>query len=188
MKCTVMPMGHLRANCVILDDENGGALVADPGGRGSDIYALVRDRGLTVKGILLTHAHWDHTYGLAELQQLTGAPVYVGQGDAGLVDVPGKVPVREGDVIGTGEMSFRVMETPGHSMGSVLYISDSVILSGDTLFRRSIGRTDFEGSDPGLMEQSLERIKALDCGSVPIIPGHGPATTLDEEREQNPFL
>jgi glyoxylase-like metal-dependent hydrolase (beta-lactamase superfamily II) len=177
---------------IISDQEN--TVVIDPA---ADL-GVVGD--IKATAILLTHGHFDHTAGAAEI----GAPIHIHESDAEMLNDIDKsfgtlyprmfkpcqadVLVKDGDLLEFGEMRFKVMHTPGHSRGSVMYILDeSVMFTGDTLFEGSVGRIDGYGGSHEAQMKSLEKIKALD-GDYRILPGHGEETTLDREKRINSFL
>lgn len=183
-----MPAGKLRANCCILEDGERNAVVADPGGDFRILAGFLDDRELTVRAILLTHGHDDHTGALRELKEYTGAPVYIHEADAYRLGIPADVLLKDGDEISAGTMHFRVIHVPGHTEGSVLYLTDGLMLSGDTLFSGGIGRTDLPGGSSAEMEKTLEKIRNMELPGVTVVPGHGQFTTLERETEFNPFL
>ena len=203
----IFPVGPLQCNCsVIGDDQTKEAIVIDPGDDIEDVMAIVQRHSLTVKQIVITHAHIDHIGGAAKLKRLTGAPVLLNQNDHGLLKMlgiqatwigmrpPEKVTIdgnlSGGDKIRTGSLTAEVMHTPGHTEGSVcLYFApEKKLIAGDTLFAGSIGRTDLPGGSYKKIMQSLRGpVLALPDETI-VIPGHGPLTTIGEERETNPFL
>jgi len=203
----ILPVGILQCNCSILGDETSGeAIVVDPGDYIPRILAILARHQLTVKQILITHAHIDHIAGAARLKQITGAPILYNPRDLPLVkmmDVQagwlGVAPpdvqapddtLEEGRIISITGLSGNILHTPGHTQGSVcLYMPEkSLLLAGDTLFAGSVGRTDLPGGDgPMLIRSIYEKLLALPDTTV-VIPGHGPKTTIGEEREFNPFL
>ncbi len=204
LRCDALPVGPYEANCVILDDCQGNAWIADPGGNAEMIMGLLRRRRLTPRRILLTHGHLDHIAALGDLLAAWPAtPVLVHAADAAwcFTDANrlpgyGAPPPRpetlslcaEGDAIADGALAAEILHTPGHSPGSVCFhILGGPLLSGDTLFARSIGRTDFPGGNSAAMAKSLQRLSALDDG-LSVIPGHGPATTIGDEIRWNPYL
>jgi hydroxyacylglutathione hydrolase len=203
----ILPVGMLQCNCSILGDETSGeAIVVDPGDDIPRITALLARHKLTVKQILITHAHIDHIAGAAKLKQLTGAPVLYNQRDlplvkmmdvqAGWLGMPTPTveapddTLEDGRVILISGLSGNILHTPGHTQGSVcLHLpAENLLLAGDTLFAGSVGRTDLPGGDGPMLIRSIhERLMPLPDETV-VIPGHGGRTTIGEEREMNPFL
>jgi glyoxylase-like metal-dependent hydrolase (beta-lactamase superfamily II) len=203
----IIPVGPLQCNCSIVGDEaSHEAMVIDPGAEVSEIMAIVARHGLRVTQIVVTHAHLDHIGGAMELKRLTGAPVLLNENDAALVAMlpvqaqwlgmqdPGKVQIdgspKTGDKILAGAITAEVLLTPGHTEGSLcLYLPEQKLLvAGDTLFAGSIGRTDLPGGDYKKIMRSLHHQVLALPDEVAVVPGHGPLTTIGEEREQNPFL
>lgn len=205
-------VGPLQCNCHLLADAGTReAVVIDPGDQAGEILAAVGRRGLRVVAILHTHAHFDHIGATRELREATGAPVLLHAADRelyealpeqleafgrmfGLPPVAARPPVpvdrfvEDGDVVRFGREELRVLHTPGHTPGSVCYAGPGCVFTGDTLFRRSIGRTDLPGGDFELEARSiLRRLYTLDPGTV-VYPGHGPRTRIGEERAENPFV
>jgi hydroxyacylglutathione hydrolase len=203
----ILVVGPLECNCSILGDEvSGEAIVVDPGDDIPRIMALLAKHNLTVKQILVTHAHIDHIAGAARLKQLTGAPVLYNQRDLPLVKMmdiqagwlgmatpevhaPDDT-LDDGRIIAISGLSGNILHTPGHTQGSVcLHLpTQSLLLAGDTLFAGSVGRTDLPGGDGPMLIRSIhERLLPLPDETV-VIPGHGQRTTIGDEREMNPFL
>jgi hydroxyacylglutathione hydrolase len=211
-----IPVGMLHCNCSIVGDlATGEALVIDPGDEVSRILELLGRHKLTVKAIVSTHAHIDHVGGLYKLRQYTGAPVMMHRDDVPLyqgMDVQaaflgvatpetGEIDqlLTDGDVLQWGSLAAQVMHTPGHSPGSIsLYVPRFVgeiasvtppqLFAGDTLFAGSIGRTDLWGGSMEVIMDSL-RSKLLQLPDETVVhPGHGPRTSIGEERHSNPFL
>jgi Zn-dependent hydrolases, including glyoxylases len=203
----IIPVGPLQCNCSIIGDETtGDAMVIDPGDNIDAIAGILRENKLQVKQIVITHAHIDHVGGAMKLRALTGAPILLNQNDLALLKMldvqatwigvppPGNVSVEadlaDGDSLQTGTLKASVMHTPGHTEGSVcLYFpAEKLLIAGDTLFARSIGRTDLPGGSYEKIMRSLHtRVMTLPDETV-VIPGHGQRTTIGEEREGNPFL
>lgn len=203
----ILPVGPLQCNCSIIGDETSHeAMVIDPGDDVTYILSLVTKHGLSVKQIVVTHAHIDHVGGAMKLKKQTGAPILLNQNDYMLLKMldtqaawlgmvpPEKVhidqPMTDGETVVVGSLSANVIHTPGHTEGSVcLYFPASQkLIAGDTLFAGSIGRTDLPGGSFEKIISSLkERVLTLPDATV-VIPGHGPVTTIGEERESNPFL
>jgi len=206
-KIETIPVGPLQCNCSILVDEaTSDAVVIDPGDEAERIARAIASAGATTVALLHTHGHFDHIGGSAELAELTGAPIRIHAADRPLYDAlpeqaalfgltapppaPPGTPVTDGEVIRFGESRVRAIHTPGHTPGSTCYLLDApspILFSGDTLFRRSIGRTDLWGGDTNQILASIRGKLFTLPGTTPVICGHGPGTTIDEERKQNPF-
>ena len=201
------PVGPLHCNCTILGDEvTHEAVVVDPGDNIPEILSRLQKHGLTLRQIIVTHAHIDHVGGAALLRQSTGAPVVMNQRDLELLGMmemqagwlgiptpqvaPPDASAEDGLTVGLATLPAQVLHTPGHTPGSIcLLLPDhDLLLAGDTLFAGSIGRTDLPGGDGRQILRSLrERLLALP-DSTRVLPGHGPETTIGEERQSNPFL
>src|SRR5271166_24124 len=203
----ILPVGLLQCNCSILGDETTHeAMVIDPGDDIDDVLAILRQHKLEVKQIVITHAHIDHVGGAMKLRAVTGAPILLNQNDYALLKMldvqaawigaapPGKVEIDhnigQADTLKAGSLTANVIFTPGHTEGSVcLYFpAEKKLIAGDTLFAGSIGRTDLPGGSFEKIIDSLhEKLLALPDDTI-VIPGHGPQTTIGEERVNNPFL
>jgi len=204
----ILPVGMLACNCSILGDEaTGEAIVIDPGDDIERVQEILTRHNLTPKLIVATHAHIDHVGGIEKLQKATGAAVLMHREDLPLyqnlatqaawlgVEPPGAVEVgqflKEGDAIRCGSLALEVLHTPGHSPGSLsLHMPGEHrrIFSGDTLFQGSIGRTDLWGGSLETILRSIHETLLRFPDDTPVFPGHGPATTIGDERESNPFL
>jgi hydroxyacylglutathione hydrolase len=211
----ILPVGLLQCNCMILGDpETREALVLDPGDEVDRVLAALARHGLTVRAIVSTHAHIDHVGGLYKLKQATGAPVLMHPDDfelyrhmqiqASMIGLPCPQltevdqPLREGDTLHWGRFSANVLHTPGHTPGSVsLYMPEENmppgadhgrLLAGDTLFAGSIGRTDLWGGSLDQILSSIHQKLLVLPEETLVYPGHGPSTTIGEERVSNPFL
>ena len=201
MTIKTLQVGPIMTNCYLLCDEDAKVCaLIDPGDDAARVEQLVRQSGSALKYILLTHGHFDHTSAVRPLlERYPDVPVYIHEKDSVTgrggellftrVDEQHQRYYKEGDVLPLGGLSLRVMETPGHSEGSVCLLLDRehVIFAGDTLFRCSCGRTDFAGGDYREMLQSLGRLGNLP-GSYRVYPGHDQPTTLDYERRVNPYV
>ena len=203
----ILPVGPLQCNCSIIGDESTReAIVIDPGDDIGDVLAAVSKHNLKVKQIVITHAHIDHVGGAMKLRAATGAPILLNQNDYALlkmldvqaawigVATPGNVEidhsVGQNDKVGAGSLSADIIHTPGHTEGSIsLYFAlEKKLIAGDTLFAGSIGRTDLPGGSYKKIISSLhEKLLTLPDDTV-VVPGHGPLTTIGEERQSNPFL
>jgi hydroxyacylglutathione hydrolase len=203
----ILPVGPLQCNCSILGDEQTHeAMVIDPGDQIDDILKILAEEKLTVKQIVITHAHIDHVGGAMKLKKATGAPILMNQSDYALLKMlplqaawvgmrpPGAVEIdegaAEGKVLQIGSIPMNVIHTPGHTEGSIcLFLPDEKkLIAGDTLFAGSIGRTDLPGGSMDKIMRSLHtRVLALP-DDTEVTPGHGPQTTIGDERETNPFL
>jgi len=203
----ILPVGPLQCNCSIIGDETSHeAMVIDPGDDIQEVLALIVKHNLQVKQIVITHAHIDHVGGAMKLRAATGAPILLNQNDYALLKMldmqaawvgmasPGKVEidhsVAQADTVKAGSLIAQVIHTPGHTEGSIcLYFpAQEKLIAGDTLFAGSIGRTDLPGGSFEKIIDSLhEKVLALPDDTV-VVPGHGPLTTIGEERESNPFL
>jgi hydroxyacylglutathione hydrolase len=203
----IFPVGPLQCNCSIVGDEQTHeAMVIDPGDQIEGILEILRQEKLTLKQIVITHAHIDHVGGAMKLKAATGAPILMNQNDYALLKMldmqaswlgmtpPGAVEIDEavsqGQMLKIGEISSNVIHTPGHTEGSicVYFPAEKKLIAGDTLFAGSIGRTDLPGGSMDKIMRSLHTQVLALPDETEVVPGHGPVTTIGEERESNPFL
>jgi hydroxyacylglutathione hydrolase len=203
----IFPVGPLQCNCSVIGDEKTHeAMVIDPGDQIEGILEILTQEKLTLKQIVITHAHIDHVGGAMKLKAATGAPILMNQNDHALLKMldvqaawvgmrpPGDVQVDEaigqGRVLKIGEITSNVIHTPGHTEGSIcIYFPvEKKLIAGDTLFAGSIGRTDLPGGSMEKIMRSLHTQVLALPDETEVMPGHGPTTTIGEERETNPFL
>ncbi len=204
---SVAPLG---CNCVILgDEERGTAIVVDPGGEAPRILARLEELGLKCEGIVHTHTHFDHIGGTKEVQEATHAPTMIHEKDLFLYEgvqmqldsfrAPFSAPevaeidrfLSDGDTVLAGGLEADVVHTPGHSPGSICLTVEGdrpVVIAGDTLFARSVGRTDLWGGDTSQLVDSIQRKLFALPDETLVVCGHGPTTTIGEERRLNPFV
>jgi len=200
-------VGPLACNCTIVgDEETREAIVIDPGDEVALIYRRITELGLTVKQILITHGHIDHVGGALKLKRLTGAPILLNENDLELlammreqaawvgVPTPAVAPpdesLKDGMIVGLARYPAGVIHTPGHTQGSVClhFAAQNLLFAGDTLFAGSIGRTDLPGGDGRQILDSIHSKLLALPDATRVIAGHGPETSIGQEREENPFL
>lgn len=203
----ILPVGPLQCNCSIIGDEaSREAMVIDPGDDIAGVLAIIQKHNLTVKQIVITHAHIDHVGGAMKLRAATRAPILLNHNDYALLKMldvqadwigmqsPGKVEIdhslNEQDTVKAGSFTASVMHTPGHTEGSIcLYFpAEKKLIAGDTLFAGSIGRTDLPGGSFEKIMRSLHDKVLTLPDETAVVPGHGPLTSIGVEREVNPFL
>jgi hydroxyacylglutathione hydrolase len=203
----ILTVGPLQCNCSILGDETSlEAIVVDPGDDIPSILNVLDKHNLTVKQIVITHAHIDHIAGAQRLKRVTGAPILYNQNDlplvemmdvqAGWLGIPTPEVLPPDDTLDDGKriaiigLAGSILHTPGHTQGSVcLYLPDqSLLLAGDTLFNGSVGRTDLPGGNTRQLIASIHHRLLTLPDDVTVIPGHGAKTSIGAERDSNPFL
>lgn len=199
------PLNEMGTNCYFVYDDSK-ALIIDPSGEPEIIFEEINNLGVEVAGILLTHAHWDHIIALSEVKNKYNVDVYLGAEEKDWLENPEKnlsvrAPINIGEisfdftpiVLNEGpfnikDISFKVLKTPGHSPGSLSYLFDDYIVSGDVLFERGIGRTDLPGSNHNDLHRSIQTKLFTLPDSLIVYPGHGDSTTIGEEKAYNPFF
>ncbi len=196
----------IRENCYLLVDEKSGeAALVDPGKYGVDVKSMLEKNNVSrLKYILLTHGHFDHILGAVHAKDDVGGEIAIHEADADclydaekahavnafakkFVATKADVILKDGDSLFLGETEIKVMHTPGHTLGSVCFIADGKIISGDTFFKGTVGRTDLYGGDMKTLMESVMKISALE-GDYEVYPGHNEATTLENERRYNPYF
>lgn len=202
MKVISEKFGSMDNNCsLIIDEKTNQSALVDCNEFSQKMIDMIGDTDL--KYILLTHGHFDHIIGAKSVKEKYGAQVVISKEDEPMLNssklslavfcnapqnnVDADIIVKDGDEITLGEIKIKVMATPGHTSGSVCYIAENCIFSGDTLFYCSCGRTDFPSGSPEQMMSSLQKLKALD-GDYKVYTGHNNLTTLDFERKNNPYM
>jgi len=208
MELRTLTVGPVACKCsIVACSATGLAAIVDPGGHPEQVLAAVAEMGVTVKLVLLTHAHFDHILGTSKMVAATGAEVLLHAADQALYEnlpaqgrafgffAPPPPPVTRwlggGETLAVGELAVQVLHTPGHTPGSVgFYLSSPspLLLAGDTLFADSVGRTDLPGGSLADIERSIREKLYVLPGDTRVIPGHGPPTSIAHEREQNPFV
>lgn len=202
---TCLTNGVFAENCYLLaDPSTRDAALIDPGEDTALFFRHLAQQDLTLRAVWLTHAHLDHILGVEKVVAEFGVPVYLHPADRPLYDaaaeqgawlgIPARTPPRadhelaDGDTLTVGTLSFTVRHVPGHSPGGVAIIGHGMAFVGDALFAGSIGRTDLPGGDSALLLRSISDVLLALPGETTVYPGHGPATTIAEERRSNPFL
>lgn len=194
MKPEVLTVGPLGTNCYLVrQPDREDCVVIDPGYQPQDILLVARRLGRSITAILLTHGHFDHVTAVKELAAAADCAVYISEKDLSLPRylTGGRLYYthlyRPGETLELGGMEFQILETPGHTAGSVCILTGDSLFSGDTLFAGSCGRTDLPGGSPRDLRASLRRLAGLP-GDYAVYPGHGDATTLEKERRENPYM
>ncbi len=197
-------VGPLEVNCYIIgDEETKKAMIVDPGDEPDRIIDLIKEDSLTPVYIFCTHAHFDHVGAVPELKEDTGAKILLHKDEKEIYeaardmaafwgyDIP-PLPepdlfVKEGDTIEVGKLNFKVLHTPGHSPGGICLYGNGIVITGDTLFAGSVGRTDFHGGDLNKLKESFKRLLTLP-ENTEVLPGHGPKSTIGIEKRENFFI
>ena len=204
LRVATLVVGAFQENAyLVVDETTNHAVLVDPGAEPERLARMVRDSGATLDAVWITHAHLDHIGAVAGIRREWDVPVLChpldypvwerGGASAAAYGIefeqpaPPDAPLADGDVLAIGDHRFTVMHVPGHAPGHVVFVGDEIVLGGDLLFAGSIGRTDLPYADGAAMRQSLERIMTLSDELI-VLPGHGPATTIGDERATNPFL
>ena len=201
-------VGHIATNCyIITDTATNRRAVVDPGYKSAELTNRIKELGTdTFDYILLTHGHFDHIWFASGIRELTGAKIVISEDDApfltdgslnlsanfglrNISDLTADVTLKDGDHLMLGNTCIKFIRTPGHTIGSGCYVSfeDKIVFSGDTLFKLSMGRTDFVTGTEAEIMKSLNRLASLE-GDFDVLPGHGDKTTLDYERKNNPYV
>ena len=198
-------LGPIGTNCYVVRSERGAveSAVVDPSGDAATIRLELASLGTTCAGILVTHSHWDHILGLAELAEGTGVTVYGPELELDVLENPSSyysglgvslrgwkpdVLLSGGETIEVAGISFEVVAVPGHSPGHLAYYADDALLSGDVLFAGSVGRTDLPRGDWDVLLESIRSLAERYPPDTVVYSGHGPPTTLGAELQRNPFL
>jgi len=194
MLVKTLPVGMLETNCyIVTDEETRKCAIIDPGAESNTILDYIESNNLTPVAVFLTHGHFDHCMVLDTVLEATGVPAYINEKEVGKTGQKAMHKVKgndklsyyaEGDVMSVGNLELTVLDTPGHSPGSVTLKCKDVLFTGDTLFCGDCGRTDLAGGSRKLILQSLRRLAELD-GNFEVYPGHEESSTLDNERRFN---
>ncbi len=198
-----MAVGPLQSNCIIVwDSDSKEGMVIDPGDEPETIMDFIEKEGLSIRHIVCTHAHFDHVGAVPEIKERTGAPVSIHKDELELYEgvadqaalwgykleslPPADRLLEDGDHLEAGRVKVEVVHTPGHSPGGISLYGNGILITGDTLFLGSIGRTDFYGGNYGLIMKSLAKLAAFPPETL-VLPGHGPSSTIGKEVKNNPF-
>ncbi len=198
-----IPVGQLEVNCLIISDgKSESAMVVDPGDEPDRILDIAKENNLNVEKIVCTHTHFDHIGALPELREATGAEIYMHKEELSVYKTAGDMAamwgfqieslpqpdvfLNEGDSVSLGELNFEVLHTPGHTPGGICLYKEGLVITGDTLFATSVGRTDLPGGSMQKLMESFKRLMALP-EDTRVLPGHGPETNIGHERRFNLF-
>jgi hydroxyacylglutathione hydrolase len=199
-----LELGPIATNCYVVRSDRGAgeAIVVDPSGDATEIRLRLAGMGARCVAILLTHGHWDHLVGVADLAEGTGSPVHMAAAERTLLEDPyalttppvairpytPDVLLEGGEILELAGVQFEVLAVPGHSPAHLAYLTDGCLFSGDVLFAGSVGRTDIPGADWESLMASIRLLVETVPPATVVYPGHGPATTLEDELVRNPFL
>lgn len=202
MEIKILTLGHIQTNCYLIKGEKG-AVVIDPGFENEQVAEFLKENDNKERLILLTHAHFDHIGGAAGLRNETGTAIAIGEDEAESLSNPevnlssrfhckfdsfsADIKLSDGQEFKVGDLEFKAIFTPGHTSGSVSYLLEDKLFSGDTLFLESVGRTDFPGGDFEVLKESIKKIYALP-DETQVYPGHGEDTTVANEKKYNPYV
>jgi hydroxyacylglutathione hydrolase len=204
LRVELLPLGAFGTNCYVVRSSVSAseAAAVDPSGDATELRLLLARLGASCAGILVTHGHWDHLLGVADLAEGTSAPVYMPAGERVLLESPAGVTpagvtlrgyapdvlLEGGEAIEVAGIEFDVLSVPGHSPAHIAYYADGCLFSGDVLFAGSVGRTDLPGADWDTLLASIRLLLETYPSDTLVYPGHGPTTTLGDELARNPFL
>ena len=205
MKIIAMEVGVIGTNCyLVINEEQKKGVVIDPGGDADQILEKIKQKGITIEAIFLTHGHSDHIMAVDEVREITGAKVYISEADADmLTKASSNLSVYmgagrefkaadefliDGETITAAGLKFQVVATPGHTKGGICLLCGDTVFCGDTIFSESIGRTDLPGGSYSQILHSIKTKIMVLPDEMKLLPGHGPATTIGWERRRNPFL
>lgn len=203
MEIKVLPLGDIQANCYLISTEKA-AVVIDPGFQSIDVTNFLKNASDKERLILLTHSHFDHISGAEALRNDTDTKIAIGTLDnyalsdsrysladlfhANFTPFSADILVEDGEEITVGDVTFNCLYTPGHTVGGMCYLTDKMLFSGDTLFCRSIGRTDFFGGSFEALENSVKKLYTILQEDIVVLPGHGERTTIGQEKLENPYI
>jgi len=202
MEIKTIPLGEIQANCYLLSTDKA-AIVIDPGEKCVEVTDFLKQNAHKERLILLTHAHFDHIGGALDLRDTTGTKIGIGvlenpalsdsqvnlsnMFQTHLLPFSADILFDDNEEFSLGDITFKVIHTPGHTVGGVCYLIDGILFSGDTLFYGSIGRTDFPGGNFSVLENSIKKLYELN-GDTVILSGHYGKTTINQEKNYNPFV